>query len=94
MNNPQHPEDDLSPQQLITRATVAGLMLSTASMTAENIDQHRAAAYASATRLAEVAIQTAGALLQQPAGEVQQQLVDLTGELAARVAALEASRAQ
>lgn len=83
------PEDDLTPQQLIARATGAGLALATASLAAQDMGEHRANAYANATRLAEVAIQAAQALLQQPSAEVQSQLVELTGELAARVAALE-----
>lgn len=88
------PEDDLTPQQLIGRAAVAGLMLSTAALTTEAMDGHRASAYANATHLAEVAIKAAQALLEQPSAQVQAQLVELSGELATRVAALEASREQ
>lgn len=89
-----YPEDALTPQQLIARATGAGLALATASLAAEDMSEHRAAAYANATRLAEVAIQAAQTLLQEPSAQVQAQLVELSHELAERVSALEARHEQ
>lgn len=89
-----YPEDDLTPQQLVARATGAGLALATGALATEEMGEHRAKAYERACGLAEVAIQAAAALLQQPEAQVQQQLVELSHELAERVSALEAGHEQ
>ncbi len=82
-------QDALPQSELLARAVEASLTLATGALAAEAMDAHRAGAYQHATELAKAALQAAQALAQPAESPVVAQLVELTADLAGRVAELE-----
>lgn len=78
----------LGPAELMSRMAEGAMALATAAVAAP-MDEHRAAAYAAATALAQEALKAAQALVQPAESPVVAQLVELAADLAGRVAELE-----